>query len=103
MPYMNTKWIRVYQKFDPKTIKNHLLVYGDLTGTCENCTHMDIKLDVRSCPSCKTEFRYVAFRNIKVHYPKLEKLIHSAPPVVIIDYDDYKRSAGVSKAEEFFR
>ena len=97
------KWLRVYKKFDPLSLKSNLLVYGDLTGSCENCSHMDVKLDARNCPSCKTEFRYIAFRNIKSHFPKLDKLMQSSPTVTIVDFDDYKRSAGASKAEAFFK
>jgi hypothetical protein len=97
------KWLRVYKKIDPLAIKPHLLVYGDLTGACENCSHMDVKLDARHCFSCQTEFRYIAFRNIRSHFPKLEKITQANPSILIVDYDDYKRSAGASKAEDFFK
>ena len=100
---MGEKWIRVYRKFNPQAIKANLLVYGDLTGSCENCSHMDVKLDAAICPACKTGFRYIAFRNIKTHFPKIEKLMEANPAVIIIDYDDYKRTVGASKAEDFLR
>ena len=100
---MNTKWIRVYKKFDPKAIKANLLVYGDLSGACENCSHIDIKLDAPICPACRTGFRYIAFRNIKTHFSKIEHLIEANPSAVIIDYDDYKRTIGASKAEDFLK
>lgn len=100
---MAEKFIRVYSKLDLTKIKLQLLIYGDISGACANCNKIDIKLNDPVCPECKTEFKYVTFRNIKSHLPKLQKLSAERPSVTVVDYDDYKREAGASKAEDFFR
>lgn len=95
--------ILVYQKFDISKIKPHLMVYGDLSGACENCGQVDLKLNQTQCPKCQTVFKYVAFRNIKTHIPKLYKLAEERPSLVVIDFDDYKRNLAQIKAREFFK
>ena len=100
---MSDKFIRMYQKIDVKSMKPHLMVYGDLGGHCENCGQIDIKLDVVKCPQCENDFHYIAFRNIKVHIPKLYKITEDRPNIHFIDYDDYKREIGSSKAQDFFK
>ena len=52
---MAEKLMRVYKKMDVHEVKSHLLIYGDLGGSCANCQKMDIKLDVTHCTECKTE------------------------------------------------
>ncbi len=100
---MNEKLIRVYKKFDINTIKKHLLIYGDLSANCANCNEIGIKLDMPKCPKCATEFKYVAFRNVKTNLPKMNKLTAQRPSLNIIDIDDYQRSVAALKAEEFLK
>jgi len=100
---MNNKFIRIYQELDISEIKDHMLIYGDLSGNCSKCKALDIKLDAAKCPSCQTEFKYIAFRNIKNHLPKIQKLKVDRPDVVLIDFDDYKRLVGEFQAHEFFK
>ncbi len=97
------KLIRVYQDLDLKDIKEHLLIYGDLSGACANCQTVDIKLNQAKCPDCQTEFKYIAFRNIKNHYPKVHHIKTERPDILIVDHDDYKRMMGALKAEEFLK
>ena len=97
------KLVRVYQHLDVAKIKPHLLIYGDLGGACAHCNHMDVKLESPRCPSCQNDFKYVAFRNIKVHIPKVFKLLEQNPQVKIIDFDDYKQAEGFNKAKEFLK
>lgn len=99
---MSKQLIRVYKDIDPNQIKTNLLIYGDLGGSCSNCQNIDVKIDSIKCPQCQNEFHYYAFRNIKVHFPKILKLIHERPHVMIIDYEDYKQATGSLKAKEFF-
>ncbi len=99
---MSEKFIRVYKKYDVSKIKPHLMIYGDLSASCANCNHMGVKLENVHCPECNTEFKYISFRNIRVHMPKLQKLIEQRP-VAIVDYDDYQKNVGASKAEDFFK
>lgn len=100
---MSQRFIRVYQNLDIYDIKKHLLIYGDLSANCANCQTLDIKLNENFCPSCKTEFKYIGFRNIKHHLPKLVKLNAERPSVTLVDYDDFARLLGALKAEEFLK
>lgn len=100
---MQKKFIRVYKEMDLLEIKEHLLIYGDLAANCANCQEIDIKLDVISCPKCKNDFRYIAFRNIRNHLPKLTKILQDKPYMVFVDYDDFARMWGAHKAQEFLR
>ena len=100
---MSEKFLRVYKKFYIDEIKAHLLVYGDLGGSCAVCQKMDIKIDATHCPECKAEFKFIAFRNPKVHMPKILKLSAERPQTAIIDYEDFSRLAGEQKAREFLK
>ncbi|MDO8580148.1 MAG: hypothetical protein Q7S13_01555 [Candidatus Omnitrophota bacterium] len=100
---MIEKLVRVYAKYDVAKIAPHLLIYGDLSGACGHCQATDIKLDTKDCPQCGNAFRYVAFRNVKSHIPKIYKLIEERPEVIIVDFDDFKRETGAAKAQEFFK
>ncbi|HLF18035.1 MAG TPA: hypothetical protein VI749_03960 [Candidatus Omnitrophota bacterium] len=100
---MSGKFIRVFKEIDLHAIKKQLLIYGDVSGQCANCDHIDIKLNEPLCPNCKTEFKYVSFRNIRSHWPKLAKLAAEKPSVTVIDFDDYKMNLGKMKAEDLFK
>jgi len=100
---MSHKFIRVYKELDVSEIQKQLLIYGDLSGQCASCQTMDVKLDMTSCPKCKAEFHYLAFRNIRDHLPKVIKLLRERPHLTIVDCDDYKRIHGVLKAEAFLK
>ena len=100
---MSEKLLRVYQKFDVHEVKAHLLIYGDLSGQCAHCQQMDIKLDLVRCPACQAEFKYIAFRNIKTHFPKVQKIREERPHWLILDYEDYTRALGAVKAQEFLK
>ena len=84
-------------------IKPNLLIYGDLGGSCGSCGEIDVKLDGLKCHKCDTHFKYVAFRNVKSHFPKMYKIAEERPDIVFIDYGDYEKIVGASKAEEFFK
>ena len=100
---MSERFVRVFKKVDLNAIKKQLLVYGDVSGQCANCDTIDIKINVPLCPNCKTEFKFISFRNIKSHLPKLAKLDAEKPSVTIIDFDDYKMNLGKMKAENLFK
>ena len=97
------KLLRVYNLLDVHAIKPNLLIYGDVSGQCGHCDAFDIKFSETKCPKCSADFKYIAFRNIKSHIPKTFKLFEERPQVKIVDFDDYKRNMGASKAEEFFK
>lgn len=100
---MIDKFIRVYRPLDVKDIQQHLLIHGDLASSCAACNSLDLQLDMDQCPQCGAVFKYVAFRNIKSHYPKLQKLKDRRPDVEIVDFEDYQRQIGASKAQDFFK
>ncbi len=100
---MSDNLIRVYQKQDVNAIKPHLLIYGDLGGSCASCNKIDIKLESKNCPGCQTEFKYISFRNVRVHVPKILKLLEQNPALMIIDYEDYSRNIGAMKAHDFLK
>ena len=64
---------------------------------------MGLKLDMSQCPECKTEFKYIAFRNIKENMPKIQKMQESSRDITVVDYDDFKRLSGSIKAEKFLK
>ena len=99
---MSKKYIRIFQQHDVKEMKPHMIVYGDLGGFCGNCDSIKVKLEHAKCPECETDFRYIAFRNPKVHMPKLYKLAQDRPQMTFVDFEDYTRVLGASKAEDFF-
>jgi len=100
---MSEQFIRVYQNRNIKDIEEHLLAYGDTSGSCAKCNALDLKLALTKCPKCGTYFKFVSFRNIKVHLPKVQKLKSDRPDVEIVDFDDFKRMSGERKAREFLK
>ncbi|MFA5088507.1 MAG: hypothetical protein WC552_05675 [Candidatus Omnitrophota bacterium] len=100
---MNHKYLRIYKKLDFNDVREHLLIYGDLAASCSKCNALDLKMDALKCPKCQTEFKYIAFRNIRNHLPKIPALDESRPHLIMVDFEDYKRLLGVSKAEEFLK
>jgi len=100
---MTKKFIRVYQRVDFKDVREHTLICGDLSASCSNCSALDIKFTAPVCPECRTDFKYIAFRNVKHHLPKMEKLAEENPRVVLIDFEDYTRGLAQAKSEEFWK
>jgi hypothetical protein len=100
---MHEQFIRIYQSLDIKEIQQHVLIHGDLASSCGCCNALDLRLDMDQCPHCGAVFKYVAFRNVKNHLPKLKQLRDQRPSVIIIDFEDYQRLLGVSKAQDFFK
>ena len=95
--------IRIYKNLDLHHIQSHLLIWGELTASCSQCNNLGLKFDTLACPQCHTEFKYIAFRNIKDHLPKIVKLNQERPDIVLVDYDDFKRLSGALKAQEFLK
>jgi hypothetical protein len=95
---MPKQMIRVYHSLEFDDVKEHLLEYGVLSGICAKCKAMDLKLNDRLCSKCGTEFKYVAFQNIREHLPKMIKLHAERPSIQFVDHQDFKRIEGEMKA-----
>jgi len=99
---MIKKLIRVYQKLDFSDIREHTMVYGDLAAACSKCNALNVRITESICPECRTEFKYIAFRNVRNHLPKMNKIHEENPKIRMIDFDDYKRILAEIKAQEFW-
>lgn len=97
------RFLRIYKQFYLDEVKTHLMTYGALSGMCANCKNMDVKLDMPKCPQCQTEFKYIAFQNIRDHMPKMLKVSHERPQIIFVDYDDFKKIEGEEKAKDILR
>lgn len=95
---MSDQFLRFYHKIDLKQVKDHLMFYGALSGICAKCNHMNVKLEDHQCGGCGTAFKFVAFQNVKENKPKMVKLAAQRPSMQFVDYDDFKRLDGESKA-----
>jgi hypothetical protein len=100
---MSERFLRIYKKFYIDEVRTHLLTYGALSGTCANCKHMDLKIEAIKCPECQTEFKYIAFQNVRDHMPKMLRVAQERPNMLFVDYDDFKRIEGEEKAKDIFR
>ncbi len=100
---MSERLIKIYKQLDIHKIQEQLLVWGELSGHCAHCSAMGLKMEMPHCPQCRTTFKYIAFRNIKDHLPKVHKIIRDRADLMIVDYDDFKRVSGALKAEEFLK
>ena len=99
---MNPKLIRIYRKIDIDDIKEHLMICGDVSVSCSKCNTMSVKLDMTQCPECRTEFRYIGFRNVRDNMPKILKM-NETRQLTLINFDDFKRMTGEAKAQDFFK
>lgn len=100
---MSDTFIRCYAKIDSAEIKSRLLIWGDLSGQCAQCQAMNIAFGTPKCPQCGNGFGYIAFRNIKTHLPKVQKIFDEYPYLKIVDFDDYARNVSASRAKDFFK
>jgi hypothetical protein len=100
---MSERFLRIHKKFYIDEVKTHLMTYGALSGMCANCKNMDVKIDSLACPECKTEFKYIAFQNVKDHMPKMLRVSQERPNIIFVDYDDFKKIEGEEKAKDIFR
>lgn len=98
-----TKFIRMYQNLGVNQIKDNLLIYGEISGSCAKCQAIDVKLDHVKCPQCQTPFNYIAFRNVKSHIAKWQRLLEARPYLKFVDYEDFHRNLAEFKAKEIFK
>jgi hypothetical protein len=99
---MGKSFIRAYKEFDIEDVSKHLLIFGELLATCNNCSKLGLALSTRTCPECKTEFRYATFSSSKDKESQMHKIANMTD-LIFVDYDDFKRMAGKLKAKDFFK
>ena len=96
-------YIRVWQYLDLFEVQKHLLICGDPTGNCANCREVGINIqDTKSCPACKTEFKYIATR-VKGSTFQAKRLKAKRPDLIAIDFSDFKDAQARSEARKFLR
>ena len=100
---MSSKFIRVYKKLNVPEIKEHLIIVGDTSASCAKCKSLGLKIDTLKCPECQAEFKYMAFRKVKDHMPKMQRFSEARPELIFVDLDDFERVSNALKAEEFLR
>lgn len=101
-------YIRVWQSCDVVEIGKHLLILGDLTGDCGACRQLGLDWStVRQCPSCGTEFRFVASRGTgpldRNRGATVKRIKERRPDLTFIDHDDYRQLTGKQQARDFFQ
>ena len=92
--------IRVWKDLDVQEVKKHLLVWGQLNGDCANCKYVGIPLEAKKCPSCGTEFKYLALRESNKHN-YVERIKHKRQDLIFIDWKDFSYQILKQKAKEF--
>ncbi len=103
---MDELLIRVWHQMNIEEVKKHLLLAGELSANCENCQQLGIDFNKEvTCPNCQTPFKYISFRK-KAHrgeeFSAIRRLKKKRPDLMIIDYEDVKRTCGKSKAQNLF-
>jgi predicted amidophosphoribosyltransferase len=99
---MDRRFIRVYKELDIEDVSKHLIIFGDLHGTCSNCSKLGLNFSIRICPECKTEFKYATFSSQSHRVSQMDKIVKTED-LIFIDYNDYKRIMGKIKARDFFK
>jgi hypothetical protein len=102
-----SSWLRVWREMDLEELKKHLLVVGDSMGDCASCREIGLDYKtVKSCPSCKIDFKYVTSRRFESNpgerFQIVKRLIQTRSDLTWVDYDDYKKLTGRQRAQEFF-
>ena len=95
------KYIRIWQTLDIREVESRLLISGDTVGDCANCRCLGIQYDQKTCPQCKTEFKYLTSRRMESHpgesFRIVQRLKEKRPDLIFIDYTDYKHLSGKLK------
>ena len=99
------KMIRVWSDLDPNEVTKHLILVDDHYGMCANCKQTGlVYFEHKSCPNCKTEFRYLATRmSNPADIAKLLSRIRSEGlRLSLIDRGDYEKSSAKKAIDDLF-
>ncbi len=97
--------IRIWTEIDIQEIDSHIIMVDDTLGYCHKCKTIGIDIrDIKKCPSCGREIRYVTSTEAKGGRPEIVSRIRKKlPHLAFVDYDDYIRLTGKKKAESLFK
>lgn len=101
---MNKVAIRIWQEVDLDEITSHLLVVGDVAGDCFNCRHVGINYSTtKNCPSCNTQFKYIATRRVTgSDIENMKQINKKRPDLIFINFNDIRHAIEHAKAKNFF-
>ena len=104
---MSKAFIRVWQELETEDIKQHLLVVGQVSGTCQSCNELGIDYSsAKSCPNCNTEFKFITMRPEKegrdIGFSSIRLVKQRRPDLIFIEYSDFKKFAASRKAQDIF-
>jgi hypothetical protein len=100
--------IRIWTEVDIKELQEHVIIVDDRFGFCPGCRELGIRIDdLKKCPKCGREFKYVTSRESAQGGGKgfevIMRIKKKMPHLTFIDYGDYERVTGRKKAESLFK
>jgi hypothetical protein len=96
-------YVRIWQEVELSEIKNNLLVAGTLSGDCFACKAIGLDYyQVKVCPNCKREFKYLALRN-QASGSLIKRLKQKRPDLLILDFPDFKAATESQAAKELLK
>ena len=104
---MTRDYLRTFQEYDIENVKQHLLIWGDLSSDCAACRMLGIDaFTAGQCPQCGTPFKYVTSRRLETNpgerFHLAKRMREKRPDLIFIDYTDYSKILGQKKARDFF-
>ena len=99
------EFIRIWTEVDINKIQEHIVLVDDLSGYCPKCKKIGIDIkEVKNCPSCEREFKYVTSTESKGGKSDIVMRIKKKiPHLIFVDYNDYERLTGRDKAQSLFK
>lgn len=94
---METKWIKVYKKFDLREVAQSLLVIGTMQADCYACKEVGLREDSIKCPHCNADFKFITFRS-KPSQTKIE----SYSNFTLIDFESFSDEMARYNANSIF-
>ncbi|MFT5208270.1 MAG: hypothetical protein ACI9CF_002042 [Candidatus Omnitrophota bacterium] len=101
------RYMRIWQNVDIDSIKERLLIVGELSADCAACRELGIVYqETKICPGCGVDFKFITARgaigSLKVMGGTVKRIKDRRPDLTFIDYDDYKSITGKQSAADFF-
>jgi len=96
--------IRIWSEVNIKTISEHIVMVDDISAYCPGCKKIGIPLkDLKKCPQCGREFRYVSSKDAKGgKHTIVSRINKKLPNLTFVDYDDYQRLTSEKNAKSLF-